>query len=140
MESLESRLSDLVEELTLAGDWNDRYRLLVEWGEEAEALPEKERRPEFEVSGCSSPLWLRVRRIDGRLEVQGCSPGILPKALLAVVTRLFHGLENVQGTAEAIVDRLEMRRNLSPTRVLVLERMLTRALNGGTPALDTNTR
>ena len=129
MESLETRLTDLVEELTFAGDWNDRYRLLVEWGEALEPLPEDQRLPQWEVSGCSSPLWLRVRWVDGQLEVRGASPGILPQALVGVVVRLFDGVEVVQGTAASLIDQLEMRRNLSPTRLLVLERMLDRALS-----------
>lgn len=135
MESLESRLVDLTQELTFVGDWTDRYRLLVEWGEEAESLPEVDRLPEWEVSGCSSPLWLRVRWVDGRLEILGASPGILPRALVAIVTRLFQGLDEVTGQASELVDRLEFRRNLSPTRVLVLERMFDRALHcpRGTP-------
>jgi len=131
MESLESRLTGLVDELTLAGDWMDRYRLLVQWGEESESLPEAQLRAEFEVSGCSSPLWLRVTKSNGKLEVRGSSPGLLPKALVALLIRLFDGLEVVHGTAAAIVDRLDMRGNLSPTRLLVFERMLNRVLNGG---------
>lgn len=128
METLESRLDEVVEELSFVGDWTDRYRLLVQWGEEADPLPEAEQVPAWEVSGCSSPLWLKVRRHEGRLEVKGASPGILPKALVAVVCRLFDGLETAQGSACDVLDRLEMRRHLSPTRALVLERMVSRAL------------
>jgi len=128
MESLESRLADLVEELTFAGDWTDRYRLLVEWGEATPALPEVERTADWEVTGCSSPLWLKVGWADGHLDVRGASPGILPKALLAVVVRLFHGLSESSGSAAVIVDALELRRHLSPIRLLVLERMLNRVL------------
>jgi cysteine desulfuration protein SufE len=135
MESLETRLAALVEELSFAGDWSDRYRLLVEWGEEGEPLPEADRTPESEVAGCSSPLWLRVRRVGGLLEVRGFSPGILPKALVAVVTRLFDGLPAATGSAAELLNRLDLRRNLSPTRVLVLERMFDRVLErAGSPA------
>jgi len=129
METLETRLADIAQELTFVGDWTDRYRLLVEWGEEAEALPEADRLPEWEVSGCSSPLWLRVQWSDDRLEVQGASPGILPQALVALVGRLFDGLEDVHGSDSQIVERLELGKNLSPTRLLVFKRMLDRALH-----------
>lgn len=129
METLEERLEAVVEELSFAGDWTDRYRLLIQWGEEAEALPEAERLPEDEVSGCSSPLWLRVRRAGGLLEVRGYSPGMLPQALVAVVSRLFDGLPEARGSVPDILDRLELKRHLSPTRALVLERMLGRALS-----------
>ena len=128
MESLESRLTAVVEELQFAGDWTDRYRLLVEWGEAAEALPEEERVEADEVAGCSSPLWLRVRRHGGALEVKGASTGILPKALLAVVYRLFDGLVEAEGSVDNLMERLELNRHLSPTRAIVLERMFGRVL------------
>ena len=129
MDTLETRLQDLVKELTFAGDWTDRYRLLVQWGEETEPLAEAECTPADEVSGCSSPLWLRARRLDGVLDVRGSSPGILPKALLAVVVRLFNGLPVAEGSVADVMSRLELNRHLSPTRALVLERMLTRAFD-----------
>lgn len=131
MDTLESRLEAVAEELQFAGEWTDRYRLLVEWGEEFEPLPEAECTPEWEVSGCSSPLWLRARRVAEGLEVRGASPGILPKALVAVVVRLFDGLPVAEGSVAVLMDRLELRHHLSPTRSLVLERMLTRALEAG---------
>ena len=134
MDELDRRVAELMEELDFAGDWNDRYRLLVEWGEQLEPLAEAECLKAWEVSGCSSPLWLRVRPAQGRLEVRGSSPGILPKALLAVVVRLFDGLRLAQGSGPALVDKLGFRRHLSPTRVLVLERMFERALNPSVPA------
>jgi cysteine desulfuration protein SufE len=129
MDSLQTRLADIVEELTYAGDWTDRYRLLVEWGEAAGALPEADCLPEWEVSGCSSPLWLRVQWSEGRLAVRGASPGILPKALVALVMRLFDGLADAEGKASDLIDRLDLSRHLSPTRLLVLTRMLDRVLS-----------
>jgi cysteine desulfuration protein SufE len=134
METLESRLDDLVAELELAGDWTDRYRMLVTWGEELTPLDAGFQTPDWEVSGCSSPLWLRAVRTDGVLAVSGASPGILPKALVALVVRVFDGLASAEGTAASVLDRLDLRRHLSPTRFLVLERMVNRALEAGRAA------
>jgi len=129
METLTSRLASLVEELEFAGEWNDRYRLMVEWGEDLEPLAEDARGPETEVPGCSSPLWFSARWESGVLVVRGASPGILPRALVALVCRLFDGLSEVSGSVGQIMDTLGLARNLSPTRTLVMERLLGRALN-----------
>jgi len=131
MDTLESRLDDLVAELELAGDWNDRYRLLVAWGEELEPLDEALRVPEYAVAGCSSPLWLRIDRQDGRLVVQGASPGLLPQALVALIARLFDGLESVDGEPSPVLDRLGLKNRLSPTRYHVFERMVHRCFEEG---------
>ncbi len=130
MDDLESRLEAVLEELSLEGDWNDRYRLLVSWGDEAIPLPEEERRALDEVPGCSSPLWLRVEKTE-RLSVRAASPGLLPRALATLVCRLFDGLNEVPGEFPPIVERLDLRRHLSPTRVLTFERMLERVKERG---------
>jgi cysteine desulfuration protein SufE len=122
-------MASVMEEMTLAGDWTDRYRLLVEWGERDDPLSEDERRPEFQIPGCSSPLWLRVRWRGHAVEVKGASPGLFPRALVALLVRLFDGLDEVCGACPAVLDSLDLRRHLSLTRGLVLERMLERIRN-----------
>jgi len=124
--TLDERLDELTAELELAGDWNDRYRLLVEWGEALEALPEEQRSAEWEVTGCSSPVWLKVSTKEGRLAVAGASPGILPKALLALVVHTFDGLTSLTGTPAEVLGRWGVARHLSPTRSMVLERLVAR--------------
>lgn len=132
--TLDERLDELGAEFELAGDWNDRYRLLVEWGEALEALPEPERTAEWEVTGCSSPLWLKVGTDHGRLAVRGASPGILPKALLALVVHTFDGLTTLTSTPAEVLERWGVVRHLSPTRMLVLERLVARVYTlGGRP-------
>ena len=129
MNDLEARLTAVAEELEFAGDWNDRYRLLVEWGEEMTPLEPGARLSECEVPGCSSPLWLRVRWA-GSLEVQGASTGILPLALVALVVRLFDGLGAPVGPVPPIADRLGLTRNLSPTRLRVFDQLVSRVMAG----------
>lgn len=128
METLDDRLAEVKAEFELAGDWNDRYRLLVDWSDDLDPLPSSECLADHEVPGCSSPLWLRARWSEGVLRVQGASPGILPKALVALVCRLFDGLESV-GPLGGLLDDLGLRRNLSPTRFLVLENMVDRVVS-----------
>ena len=130
MDELESRLKLIADELEFEGDWNDRYRLLVAWGEQAVPLPENERAAEDEVPGCSSPLWLKVERADG-LRVRSASTGLLPRALASLVCRLFDGLEHLPETLPPIVETLDLRPHLSPTRVFTFERMLERVKERG---------
>ena len=54
---------------------------------------------------------------------------IVLKALVALVGRLFDGLETAEGSDSMIVEQLELGNNLSPTRLMVFKRMLERALN-----------
>jgi sulfur transfer protein SufE len=130
MDNLESRLALVIDELELEGDWNDRYRLLVAWGDEAIPLPEAERTDEDAVAGCSSPLWLKVERAE-TLRVRSASTGVLPRALAALICRLFDGLDRAPEMLPPIIERLDLRRHLSPTRVFTFERMLERIKERG---------
>lgn len=126
----------MAEELGFAGDWTDRYRLLVEWGEAIEPLRESECVDVNAVAGCSSPLWVKAQWVGGFLVVRGASSGILPRALVAIVCRLFDGVGENSGSVNQIMETLELNRHLSPTRSLVLERMLDRALGERGPGND----
>ncbi len=45
----------------LLGDWEDRYRYVIELGRGLEPLPEAERSPATKVQGCVSQVWLSTR-------------------------------------------------------------------------------
>ncbi|MEI8096092.1 MAG: SufE family protein [Spirochaetales bacterium] len=126
METLQDRLAEVDAEFDLAGEWNDRYRLLVQWGTDLAPLPEAERTPDCFVSGCSSPLWLKVERGD-QCRVRGFSPGYLPQALVALLVRLYDGL-SPEGLGEVvdISTRLDLGRHLTPTRDLTFRRLCAR--------------
>jgi len=130
MDSWKERLSSVVEELEFVGDWNDRYRLLVEWGDELSPLPEDERTSQTEVFGCSSPLWLRVKESAGQVSVAGYSTGVLPRALVALLVKLFDKTAAGFTDPNAVLGRLELSKHLSPTRVMIMETMLRRIAQG----------
>jgi cysteine desulfuration protein SufE len=124
METLEGRLAEVEAEFELAGEWNDRYRLLVQWGTDLSSLPPGERTESCFVTGCSSPLWLMAGRDGGICRVNGFSPGYLPQALVALLVRLYDGLP-VEGLGEAvnISHRLDLGRHLTPARDLTFGRL-----------------
>lgn len=138
-DTLDTRVQAVLDELSLEEDWNGRYRLLVAWGEEAPALGAEDCHEDTALTGCSSPAWLKVEAVGGVLAVRGHSEGYLPRALLALTTRLFDGLA-VPPTvpwpeAATLRDRLGLTRHLSPTRALALLWMFERALAGGKTSL-----
>jgi cysteine desulfuration protein SufE len=132
METLEGRLAEVEAEFELVGEWNDRYRLMVDWGTELTPLPPSQRIDENFVHGCSSPLWLSAKVVDGVLAVSGYSPGVLPLALVALLVRLYDGLPVTAGVVEKtdVAHRLGLSRHLTPTRELTFGRLLARVESG----------
>ena len=84
-------LDELAEEFDLLGDWEERYRYVIELGRELAPLAEGERTAANKVSGCASQVWLASRVEDGRLWFRGDSDAHLVKGLVAVLLRLYSG-------------------------------------------------
>lgn len=116
--------------------WEQRARLLMQWGERLEPLGETERIPANQVHGCESNVWLLAERRDGRWHFRASSDARLLRGLLAVLLARVQGLsgeELAQIDVAAWLGELGLSRQLSPSRSngmnAVLQRMreLTRS-------------
>jgi cysteine desulfuration protein SufE len=96
-DTIEAELADLAEEFELLGDWEERYRHLIDLGRTLEPLPEAEHTDATRVHGCASQVWLSRRSDgDGRLRWLGDSDAHLVRGLIAVVLRLYNGRDAAQ--------------------------------------------
>ena len=92
MSVIEDRLRDLSEEFELLGDWEERYRYVIELGRELEPLADSERNEINKVRGCASQVWMVTEpQADGSLRFRGDSDAHIVKGLIAVLLRLFSG-------------------------------------------------
>ena len=57
-DTIELELNDLVEEFEFLGDWEERYRHLIDLGRQLAPLTDDERNDENKVRGCASQVWL----------------------------------------------------------------------------------
>lgn len=127
--SIADTLAELVEEFDLLGDWEERYRYVIELGRELEPLPDAERIPANKVSGCASQVWLASRVEDGRLRFRGDSDAHLVKGLVAVLLRLYSGrtpAEIAAFDAREAVARLGLAEALTSQRANGLASMVRR--------------
>jgi cysteine desulfuration protein SufE len=85
-------LSELKDEFELLGDWEERYRYVIELGRELAPLKDAERIDPNKVRGCASQVWLVTEpQPDGTLRFRGDSDAHIVRGLIAVVLRLFSG-------------------------------------------------
>ena len=72
-------LNDLADEFELLGDWEERYRYVIELGKELAPLTDAERSDENKVRGCASQVWLVTEpQADGTLKFKGYSDAEWP--------------------------------------------------------------
>ena len=92
MADIDSVLADLVEEFDLLGDWEERYRYVIELGKDLAPLTDAERTDDHKVRGCASQVWLVSEPgSDGTLAFRGDSDAHIVRGLIAILLRLYSG-------------------------------------------------
>jgi cysteine desulfuration protein SufE len=120
MSSIDDALNTLADEFELLGDWEERYRYVIELGRELAPLADTERSDANKVRGCASQVWLVTEpQGDGTLRFRGDSDAHIVRGLIAVLLRLFSGRRPAEITAydpKAAFDRLGLAGALSSQR------------------------
>ncbi len=128
--SMSEELEDLSAEFDLVGDWEERYRYVIDLGRELEPLSNAERSDVNKVRGCASQVWLVTEAgPDGTLGFRGDSDAHIVRGLVAIVVRLYSGRtpEAIMAfDAKAAFDRLGLAGALSAQRSNGLFSMIER--------------
>ena len=127
--SIDAELDALVEEFELLGDWEQRYRYLIELGRGLPEMSAEERSDANKVRGCASQVWLVSRFEDGKLHFRGESDALIPKGLIAVALRLYDGrtpADILAFDAKAGFERLGLSGALTQQRANGLASMVAR--------------
>jgi len=92
MTSPSDALEDLTAEFELLGDWEERYRYVIDLGRELVPLADDERSEANKVRGCASQVWLVTEPQDGgEIRFRGDSDAHIVRGLIAVLLRLYSG-------------------------------------------------
>ena len=129
MNELSAAAADTLRVFQQAPGWEQRARLLMQWGDRLEPLTEDERSEPNLVAGCDSKLWLVAeRRCDG-CHFRGTSEARLLRGLLAVLLVRVNGLPADALQQLDVADwfrQLGLARQLSPSRANGMNAVLRR--------------
>jgi cysteine desulfuration protein SufE len=87
-------IEELADTFEMLGDWEERYRYLIELGRKLPPMPDAEHDEAHKVRGCMSQVWLGVTRKPGppvTLEFRGDSDAHIVKGLIALLLKLTSG-------------------------------------------------
>jgi len=128
--TIETALAELADEFELLGDWEERYRYVIELGKELAPLADAERTDPFKVRGCASQVWLVTEpQADGTLRFRGDSDAHIVRGLIAILLRLYSGrtpAEILAFDAKAAFEQLGLAGALSTQRSNGLASMVAR--------------
>ncbi|WP_062383174.1 SufE family protein [Pseudomonas abietaniphila] len=109
--------------------WEQRARLLMQWGDRLPAMADEEKTAEHLVDGCESKVWLLADVIDGHWQFRAASDARLIRGLVALLLARVNGLTAQELQKVDLPDwfnQLGLSRQLSPSRSNGLNAVLQR--------------
>ena len=90
MAGIDDALTELRDEFEVLGDWEERYRHVIDLGKTLAPLSDEERTDPYKVRGCASQVWLVTEpQGDGTLAFRGDSDAHIVSGLIAILLRLY---------------------------------------------------
>ncbi len=115
-------VEELIDEFDFLDDWEDRYKFIIELGDELDEIPAELKTELNRVQGCVSNVWLVM-------EVQPTDPPVINfvadsdsqivRGLVAILLMLCSGRTGnaiLSLDIESVFDRLELKKHLSRSR------------------------
>ena len=128
--SAAATMAGLIEEFEILGDWEERYRHVIDLGRDLASMTDDERSEPNKVRGCASQVWLVSRKeASGRLRFRGDSDAHIVRGLIAILLRLYDNRapsEILAFEARPALDRLGLIGALSRQRANGLFAMVER--------------
>lgn len=109
--------------------WEQRARLLMQWGQRLPELSEADKTDANRMHGCESQMWLVGKQVDGHWQFAASSEARLIRGLVALLLVRVNGLttqELLQVDLPGWFEQLGLSRQLSPSRSNGLNAVLVR--------------
>jgi cysteine desulfuration protein SufE len=142
-----SPLDELLEDLEFLTDPMERLRAIIDLGEDLAPFPESSRIPQNTVRGCTSQVWIshHVEVLGTQSEGQrrliflADADAQIVRGLAALLTKIYSNKspsEILDIDVEAIFERIDLTRQLTPGRQNGLLAMVNRIRAAATVALE----
>lgn len=108
----------IIEEFSDMDDWMDRYQLLIDMGNDLDALDEQYKTNQNLIDGCQSRVWIQCNYSEDQLYFQADSDALIVKGIIALLVQVLsgHTPQEILDTNLYFIDRIGLREHLSPTR------------------------
>ncbi|PYB70167.1 Fe-S metabolism protein SufE [Pseudomonas sp. LB-090624] len=109
--------------------WEQRARLLMQWGDRLEPLADDEKTEANRVHGCESLVWLVAEQVEGIWRFKASSDARLLRGLLALLLVRVQGIPSEELAGIDLREwftELGLERQLSPSRSNGLHAVLQR--------------
>ena len=126
---INTEIEELVDEFDLLGDWEERYKYLIDMGKALPDMPGSDRTDANKVKGCVSQVWLVTEPGEDILTFRADSDAHIVRGLAALLLRLYSGrtpADILSVDAREVLKRIGLSEHLSPQRSNGLTSMIGR--------------
>lgn len=110
---------ELLENFSFLTDWEDKYRYLIELGDNLSPFDEKDKTDENKVDGCLSQVWFIHHQENDKHVFNATSDAHIVRGLEAVLLTFINHKTSQEIKAldlEALFNQMGLQEHLSPTR------------------------
>lgn len=118
MSELKQKKQDLVEELSIIEDSQERFAFLIDRARNRPGLDESLKIPEFLIEGCQSQLWIVPEYKDGRCWFSADSDAVITKGIAGLLTDFYSGAgpDDIIGCDPEFLTEVGITQHLTPNR------------------------
>ena len=118
MKTINELQDEVVAEFSDFDDWMDKYQMLIDLGNDLDALDDKYKTGQNLIDGCQSRVWLQCDDVDGRLVFTADSDALIVKGIIALLIHVLsnHTPKEILDADLYFIDKIGLRDHLSPTR------------------------
>ena len=118
METINEIQDEIIDEFASLDDWMDKYQMLIDLGNEQEALDEQYKVESNLIDGCQSRVWLQADYVDGVNHFTADSDALIVKGIVALLIRVLsgHTPQEILDADLYFIDQIGLKEHLSPTR------------------------
>lgn len=112
-------VDELIDNFSFLDSWEDRYKYLIELGNQLPHLADDKKTDEWKVPGCQSQVWIIPHYNGDGISFEGDSDAIIVRGIIAVVLLIFKdkpAQEILDIDVEEIFDKMGLREHITPNR------------------------
>lgn len=125
--SIATKQQEVLDELAIFQDWQERYEYVISLGKRLPAMEESLKTEDRLIKGCQSQVWLEANQQDGKVHYQADSDSVITKGMIALFVRVLDGeyADDILTADLSFIDQTGLKEHLAPTRANALNLMAT---------------
>jgi cysteine desulfuration protein SufE len=123
---IEERITMLKSDFKNFGEWEARYKHLIELGKKMPPMKEEFKTEDNKVKGCQSQVWLHAELVDGKVHFSADSDASIVKGIVALLVFVYSDStpDEILMTKPTFLEDIGLREHLSMSRANGLSSML----------------